>query len=357
MNPLSESIREKKRTQAHPKPIDSMDAFLKNAYTLHQKGDEFFALGRFGKAKDYYKISMDAYRQAEDFQSLGLSLTRFGRATEMMGEYDKAQEAYEESLALFQRLSDLPGIARSKAHLGSLSWAIGNYPEATKFLEDALAFYRIGEDVAGEAWVHDLMGNLKLAMRDDREAERSYRAANFLVEQLGANLQNSAWDLYHFGAVALFRGEMEQAKDKFEEALESFTRLKDELGQVSTRIHLGEIACEHKDYDSAEEHFKKAVWLLLPTQCKPLLADALTGIAQLLKAKGDERKAISILMVALSHPTCRQQTKDRMVTLTLTLQSHLSRKEVEGGFKWAKAVSLDDVAGAWVASSSSKTKK
>jgi len=87
-----------------------------------------------------------------------------------------------------------------------------------------------------------------------------------------------------------------------------------------------------------------------------LLTDALTGLAQLLKAKKEEKKAISLLMVALSHPTCRQQTKDRMVALILQLESNLSRQEVEGGFKWAKAVSLEEMATSWVSTVSPKTK-
>jgi hypothetical protein len=86
------------------------------------------------------------------------------------------------------------------------------------------------------------------------------------------------------------------------------------------------------------------------------LADALTGVAQLLEVKGDEKKAISILMVALSHPTCRQQTKDRMVSLIMTLQSTFSAEEAQDGFQWAKAVGIEEMAKGWIASGASKPK-
>jgi hypothetical protein len=75
-----------------------------------------------------------------------------------------------------------------------------------------------------------------------------------------------------------------------------------------------------------------------------------------LKAQGDERKAIALLMVALSHPTCRQQTKDRMVALAMALKPHFSEKETVQGFEWAKAASIEDMATSWVASISPKAK-
>ncbi len=95
---------------------------------------------------------------------------------------------------------------------------------------------------------------------------------------------------------------------------------------------------------------------MVKTECKPLLADSLTGVAQLLKAKGDERKAIGLLMVTLSHPTCRQQTKDRMVALAMALQSSFSATEAHAGFEWAKSVSLEEMAAGWL-NSSAKGKK
>jgi tetratricopeptide (TPR) repeat protein len=178
-----------------------------------------------------------------------------------------------------------------------------------------------------------------------------------LVESLGESLQVAGWNYYHMAAVDFFRGKLGPAREGFQEALQCFTRLKDGLGQVAALVHLGEIGCGQRNLGESEAYFQKAVQLVLPTECKPLLADALTGVAQLLKAKGDENKAVGILMVALSHPTCRQQTKDRMVALAMSLQSSFSPTEAHAGFEWAKAVSLEEMASGWLASFSPKGKK
>ena len=330
------------------------EVLSKKSYFLHQRGDQLFKESRFLKAKESYQKSLEYYKAEGDSQGTGLTLTRLGRAKEILGEYSHARRDYEESLALFQKLNDFPGIARSKAHLGNIGWATGDYQEAAKLLQDALNFYHAAQDVAGQAWVHDLIGNLRLAMREDEAAERHYCEAYSLVETKG--LQVEAWNSFHLATVDFFRGKSDKAKEGFSEALQCFTRLKDELGQVATLVHLGEIGCEQKKLVEAEERLQKAVQLVVKTECKPLLADALTGVAQLLKAKGDERKAIGLLMVTLSHPTCRQQTKDRMVAMAMALQSSFSATEAQAGFEWAKSVSLEEMATGWLHSSAKEKK-
>jgi tetratricopeptide (TPR) repeat protein len=201
------------------------------------------------------------------------------------------------------------------------------------------------------------MGNLRLAMREDISAESHYKKSYELVQNLGTNLQVEAWNYYHMAALDFFRGKWESSMLGFYEALKCFTRLKDDLGKVAALVHLGEINCNQKKLDDAEVYLQKAVQLLLTTECKPLLADALTGVAQLLKARRDERKAVGLLMVALSHPTCRQQTKDRMVALAMELQSSFSAEEAHEGFEWAKGVSLKAMAESWATPKSKGRKR
>jgi tetratricopeptide (TPR) repeat protein len=343
-------------SQSNPKPSPESEALSKTAYSLNQKGDSFFLGSRFETAKDYYQKSLDAYRKAEDHQGAGLSLVRLGRVGEILGKYAEARRAYEESLEVFESLMDLQAIARSKAHLGNVCWATGDYAQASVYLEGAQSRFQEIKDVPGQAWVKDLMGNLRLALRQDFEAEKYYEESNALVQKHGASLENNAWAEFHRGALFLFRGKFSEAKERFLEALKRFVNLKDALGQVATLVHLGEIACNQKKVSEAEPYLQKAAKLVLPTNCKPLLADVLTGVAQLLKAQGDERKAIGILMVALSHPTCRQQTKDRMVALAMTLQTSFSVKGADEGFQWAKSVSIEEMASAWLTTVAAKPK-
>ena len=350
-------VRNQDISRATLKPAKAVESLLKLAYSLHCKGDTLFIANRYAEAWEIYQNSMQAYQQGNDLQGVALSLTRLGRVAEIQGEYSQARELYLKAMDHFENLSDLQGMARAKAHLGNIGWATGDYADAGKLLQDALSLYRVAEDVPGEAWVYDLLGNLRLAMRQDEEAEQFYQTAFSLVQTLGVNLENRSWNFYHLGALGLFRGEAVEAKERFLEALKGFVKLKDGLGQTAALTHLAEIACAQRNGPETEHYLAKAVKLITPTGCKPLVADVLTGIAQYLKLQGNERKAITILMVALSHRTCRQQTKDRMVSLAASLEANLSPKEIAEGFNWAKTVPLEEMAGSWAASVANKAKK
>jgi hypothetical protein len=76
-----------------------------------------------------------------------------------------------------------------------------------------------------------------------------------------------------------------------------------------------------------------------------------------MKVEGDERQAVSFLMVALSHPTCRRQTKDRAVSFSMALQSHFPAEEVEGARQWAKTTRIEDVVSAWLSAHGKVLKK
>jgi predicted ATPase len=318
------------------------------AYSYNLLGDTSHALGRFAEAKTFFQKGLEAFLETEDRRGVGWSFKNLGRVAESVGDYAGARQMYLEGLAISQDIGNRRGLAWANVLLGNLGWATGDFTEGWKRLQEGLAIYREVGDLRGEAWALDLMGNLKLALREDQEAEKLYLMGYSLTMKEGANSQNVAWNYFHLGAVSFFRGQMAEAKGRFLDALGHFQRIGDRLGQAVTFIHLGEIACEEKDYVQAEKKLKHALKLGLEVGSGPVLVDAMAAAGKLLKLQGEESKAISFLMVALSHPTCRQQTKDRMVTLAMELESHFSPQEVEGGFRWAKSVKIEAVAAGWI---------
>ena len=324
---------------------------------FYQGGEARLVQAKLAPAKDYFSKALKVFREVSDNAGAALCLLKLGRVLELLGEYDKALETYKESRDLFIQLNDPLGIARSEAFLGNVAWAKGNYAGAKMLLQDAQKYFNEAGDRPCQAWINDLMGNLLLAEGRDSEAESCYRTAFTMAREISESQEGLAWNEYHLAAIKLFRREYGSAKDGFLNALKIFTELKDILGQAATLIHLSEIACEEKDFAAAEKYIVKSIKLVIPTQCKPLLADGLTGLARLLKAKGEDRKAIGVLMFALSHPTCRQQTKDRMVSLSESLEANFSKQEIASGFSWAKDFTIEEMASSWLKAISSKPKK
>jgi ATP/maltotriose-dependent transcriptional regulator MalT len=327
----------------------------KNRKTLKQKAERFYQQGveelqaaRLDSARASLDQVLLVYNQLSDHAGMALGLLKLGRVLELLGQYDRAQETYKGSRDLYEGLNDPLGIARAKAFLGNVGWAKGDYAGASRRLEESLHTFRAAGDKPGSAWVLDMLANLHLAQGKHHEAEKLHRDAYELAREIGENPEGQAWNHYHLAAIDLFRGHGEAAQAGFLSALNLFTGLGDVLGQVAVCTHLGEIACGQKNLAEAERYILQALRLVVPTHCKPLLTDALTSLVRLLKARGEESKAMGILMVVLSHPTCRQQTKDRMVTLSKELQANFSSKELESGFRWAKEFTIEEMAKAWI---------
>lgn len=341
-------------SESNPKSEKALQALKGKADLLYHRGADELAAAKLGPARASLDKALLIYSQASDDTGIAQCLLKLGRALELLGEYDRALESYQGSLDLCLRLNDAKGIARAKAFLGDVDWAKGGYEAASKLLEEAFLAFQEAGDKPGQAWVSDMLGNLSLAQEKHHEAEKYHRAAYAMALEVGESPEGRAWNEYHLAAVELFRGHREAARAGFLKALQIFSKLGDVLGEVATCTHLGEVACDLKDLAEAQRYILQAIRLVIPTQCKPLLADALTSLARLLKARHEESKAMSILMVVLSHPTCRQQTKDRMVSLSKALEANFSEKELVSGFGWAKEFTIEEMAQAWLKALSPK---
>ena len=100
---------------------------------------------------------------------------------------------------------------------------------------------------------------------------------------------------------------------------------------------------------NAENYFTQALELALPIRLIPHVVDLLVALAQLLKARKDERSALVFLVAALNHPNCRRQTKDRIVQFATRLEARFTTDEVQDAVQQAKASRVEELAQAWLA--------
>jgi tetratricopeptide (TPR) repeat protein len=340
----------------NPPPEKIPSARNPKAEWLYRQGASFLDSAHLEPAKVYLERALEGYASKPDPPRVALCYLKLGRAVELLGEYERAKNIYRRSLELHEGLKDISGVAKSKAFLGNVAWAQGDYPEAAKLLQEALAHFKEANDLPGQVWVTDMQANLNLAQGNHQEAERLHQTAIALAHPSCETPLSCAWNDYHLAAIDLFRQRRKEAREGFLRALKAFTRLKDVLGVVATCSHLCGIASEDKDFASAEKYILRSLKLVIPTQCRPLLVDAMTSLARLLLGRGQNDKALGMLMFVLSHPTCRQQTKDEMKSLAKVMEARFSSKEFESGFDWAKHIPLEEMAVAWVKTLSAKSK-
>ena len=183
-----------------------------------------------------------------------------------------------------------------------------------------------------------------MALRDFDEADRLYDRSQAILKKEGTNPLSQGWHCYHKGTVQFFKGRALPAEKWFKKSFTHFKKIKDPLGQVASLTHLGETALEKGKLKAAENYFVQALDLALPIRLIPHLVDLLVALAQLLKARNDERSALVFLVAALNHPTCRRQTKDRIVQFATRLEARFSTDEVQDAVQQAKASRVEELA-------------
>jgi predicted ATPase len=311
-------------------------------------GDILHELGDYEEARHHYQRGLSVYVESGDRRGVAWSFTNLGRVIEATGDFNGARQMFREGMALDKEFGDRRAMAWASLLMGQTCWALGDYEEAQRYYGEGARLYQETGDPRGLAWSMDLQGNLAVALRDFDAADQFYDKSQVLLKKEGPNALNHGWHCYHKGTVDFFRGRMGSARKRFEKGLVFFEKVNDPLGQVTSLTHLGETALEQDKVARAEKFFARALELALPIRLIPHVVDLLVALAKLLKSKNDERSALVFLVAALNHPTCRRQTKDKIVQFATKLEAQFSTDEVQDAVQQAKATRVEDLAQAWL---------
>lgn len=225
--------------------------------------------GDYPSARRFARKSLEMRRELGDPRSVALSLDNLGAAYLASGAFERASEALEESLTLRRHIGDEGGIAASLTNLGRVHRDNGQHARAQELFEQALEAARGAGDRALEAHVLTLLGEGHYRLVDPEAAIALLTEADQLATRLGDRLlegavrrglaqaqllmQEPEVARHHIEkAISLFEaarsqpalaralvtrgeieaaaGEVQRAKAAFEEALEIFERVGDELG-------------------------------------------------------------------------------------------------------------------------------
>ncbi len=312
-------------------------------------GDILHELGRYEEARHHYQQGLSVYVESSDRKGVAWSFTNLGRVIEATGDFNGAKQMFREGMALDKEFGDRRALAWVSLLMGQTCWALGDYEEARRHYADGEKLYQDTADPRGTAWSLDLQGNLAVALRDFEEADRLYDRSQAILQKEGTNPLGQGWHCYHKGTVQFFKGRALPAEKWFKKSFTHFKKIKDPLGQVASLTHLGETVLEKGQMNAAENYFARALELALPIRLIPHVVDLLVALAQLLKARNDERSALVFLVAALNHPTCRRQTKDRIVQFATRLEARFSTDEVQDAVQQAKASRVEELAQTWLA--------
>lgn len=253
-----------------------------------RKGTLAFWLGHDEEAEANYREALslsrrwnDSYLQVATLGSLALVATR-------QGHYDESIDWNTAAL----RLAETIGAGTSAARiLGNLGWSyfeLGDYEVALDFARQAAeAFNRAGTQALQVNWLINV-GAAQIYLRNYAASEQASNTALQLARRLGQPIA-IAQGLNNLANVALATGEVDQAAQFNEEALNVSRQSGDLQTQAATRLIAGRIEVRKRNFGLARRTLSSIA--ADATLTNTLRWEARTQLASVYQAEGLDREA------------------------------------------------------------------
>jgi CHAT domain-containing protein len=301
----------------------------KAAQLYNIQGTTWMTLGDFRKRIAAYERALELIKGTADVNGEGLALMNIGFTYSEAGEREKALKYLEQAVLKFSAVGN-------KYYESMVYWSIAGIHDSLGLPETALGYYLLAERVSGSsqhvlpiADVLDRLGRYAEALKYYRklEAERrsrsdwfglsnTYRAlASHFARQkkfqtaiqylqrsltLNARLKNShsarstaASATAMLGDVYSQMGNTVVAMQKFQLALDEYSRMGDRGAEANMMLSLGRLYLRSGEYEKAQRYFLQAIPLNRLTGNRPGEAAIFNDLQNLFKLSGNPRLAIS----------------------------------------------------------------
>ena len=175
------------------------------ADALRIKGLGFFRQGHTLQAAHHLEHALDIYIRLNDVPTIPTLLMETGIMYSEAGEFVKAQNSYQKALETWRQTGNLIWQADVLNNLGVLYHKHGDYERANQMLEEGLLCARQGGHKPGEALILISLGDLYAELEDFEIAEKNYRQARGLAQQLDARFLINYLALAEFNLALLER--------------------------------------------------------------------------------------------------------------------------------------------------------
>jgi putative nucleotidyltransferase with HDIG domain len=181
-------------------------------------GALYFSSGKWESVREYLTLAMHAAEGTEDLSLQANIFNNLGAMSNILGDWEMAVAYYERSIELCKRVEDMVGLARSLNNLGLTCRDQGDW-------EKAASYYEESERLA------DMLGDVSL---------KANCAQNYVQ-------------------VLIKLSRLDEAREKCDEAYESFKSTGESAGIAEAMMLYGMIYTHMQKWALAEKHFQESI--------------------------------------------------------------------------------------------------
>ncbi|MET7333008.1 BTAD domain-containing putative transcriptional regulator [Nonomuraea sp. NPDC005650] len=163
-----------------------------------------------GEYDEVYTVLTERVEELQPWQE-ALSFSGVGFLLQSAGRLDEAVDVFERSLASFKAIGERWGMVMTLSGLGSLYQEQGDFTTACALADEALA---VATELGAETEVAEALcrrGDARLRLADATGARADYLRAAEMSRRNGST-ETMAWAHLGLGQVALFQGDLEEAR-------------------------------------------------------------------------------------------------------------------------------------------------
>jgi predicted ATPase len=317
----------------NPGPADEMREIMR-ARVLTMQGFVCLRQGQHPQSREVLQESLATLRPLAECGStdarsaLPYTLAFLGMVTAAMGEYADGSRFLNEALEIMRENRDRWGIAVSLRQLGILNHYRGAYEDAYTLLRESLEVSRgMGNDWA-TAYSLVFLGTAACTRGAYAEAQNFLQEGLVLSKKVGDRF-TTAYALNGLGLVHTALGDHDKARQQLDESITIWREIGDLASLAQSLNNMGSLLLAMDAPDRAHDFFQEALSVGRKAQLTPVLLEALIGEAEVHRARGDLRFALTVIRSVSQHPSSSHATRARAERLCSELEAKMPAVSLE----------------------------
>ncbi len=248
--------------------------------------DALYTMGKYKEAIEYGKAGMALAGEHKARQEQAGILNSLGLAVHEMRNPSAAREYFEQGLSIFRADQNVRGVANVLGNLGMVAGYQGNYNTAMEYYEQSLKLMREIGSRKGEmprlgniGWLCGLLGDFQKARACSAESLQ-------IARELG-DYENETFSLINLSSYAGAMGEYDSAIDYAEQGRDLARRSKDRNAEAWALTYLGHALFDSGQLEAARQAYQQALELRYELDQPALATEPAAGLARISLLEGD----------------------------------------------------------------------
>lgn len=303
-------------------------------------------IGDFGYPPDIttklYQRALSVFEETGDRRGIAETLYRMGSVSSLNGDYREAGKFFRQSLRMSRKIDRYEIIAHCLAEMGYVDWAVGEYRTAEQRCRESLAYYQEIGYTSQIAYSLRNLARVYMAQGDYPLAKRNLQKSFGIYGQSGLRGMK-AITLSELAHLAAERGALTEAQRLAETGRDICEELEYPLGLIAAHNALGDIASKRGNVRIAGDCYHEALQTALTVWRPSDALHALAGMALLLKATGEQNRAVELAFFIRHQPATWHWTREDMASFISDEKSTMRPEVLEAAREWGENIQIAEV--------------